>query len=72
MEDALDHMMEDNEEDVQTKAQERIGDDRHRWLNGNNLTFGLVFALTSQENLMFAKLEIITTVVITLNLHACA
>lgn len=36
MENGLGDVMEENEPDVQTKAQERAGDNRHRWQNGNN------------------------------------
>lgn len=37
MENGLAHTMEDNEADVETKAQEQTRDNRHRWLNGKNL-----------------------------------
>lgn len=37
MENGLGDLMEENEADVQTKAQDRVGDDRHRWQNGNSL-----------------------------------
>lgn len=36
MENGVGADMEENEVDVQTKAQEPAGDNGHCWLNGNN------------------------------------
>lgn len=61
MENGLGDVMEENEPDVQTKAQERAGDNRHRWQNGQcvlampsssplNPTFDLSLCRNKLEN----------------------